>query len=222
MSPSSPNRDFDDDLAGRFAERLEAALGRHEKGVVARRAQIAPSTFTKYLAGASEPGAFKAARIARVLDVDLVWLLTGEGKPNAAASGHVAVKIYDVRLAAGAASFAEGARVIGEMPVDYGLLRQLGRNNADGLGILEIDGDSMEPTILDGARVMVDFKDNKLREGITAFRFDDELRVKRLHRLAEGVEVISDNPRYPAEKIEGIDLERFAVIGRPLWAGTIL
>lgn len=219
---SSPDLDEDHFAARGFAERLEEALGRQEKGVIARRARIAPSTFTKYLSGTSEPGAFKAARIADALGVNLTWLLTGKGLPNAAAAGYVGVPIYDVRLAAGVASFSEGARVIGEAPFDFQLLRQLGRTTAEGLGILQAEGDSMEPTIPDGARVLLDLRDTRLREGIFGFRLDDELRVKRLRRVGEGVEILSDNPRYQPELIEGHDLERFAVIGRVWWVGAIL
>lgn len=222
MNVSSPDFEEDDFAARGFAERLEAALGAREKGVIARRARIAPSTFTKYLAGGSEPGAFKVARLAESLGVSLTWLLTGQGLPNAEAAGYVGVPIYDVRLAAGTASFSEGARIVGEAPFDYQLIRQLGRTNADGLGVLTAEGDSMEPTIPDGARVLVDLKDTRLREGIFGFRFDGELRVKRLRRVGEGVEIISDNPRYEPERLEGTDLERFAVIGRVWWVGAIL
>lgn len=222
MNLSSPDSEEDDYAARGFAERLELALGREEKGVVARRARIAPSTFTKYLAGGSEPGAFKVARLSKVLGVSLSWLLTGEGLPNAGAAGYAGVPIYDVRLAAGAASFAEGAKIIGEAPFDYDLLRQIGRSSVDGLGVVEAEGDSMFPTIDDGARVLLDLKDTRLREGVFGFRFDDELRVKRLRRVGEGVEVISDNPRYEPERLEGHDLERFAIIGRVRWVSKLL
>lgn len=219
---SSSDNEADDYAARGFALRLETALGGREKGVIARRAQVAPSTLTKYLAGASEPGAFKAARLAESLGVSLDWLLTGRGLPNAAASGYVAIPIYDVRLAAGSATFADGARQIGEMPFDYQLLRELGRTDADGLGVVEADGDSMHPTIPDYARVLLDLKDTRLREGIFAFRLGDELRVKRLRRLVDAVEIISDNDRYPVERLAGDRLEHFQIIGRAKWAGTIL
>lgn len=216
--------DFEEEqfAARGFADRLLHALGNQEKGVIARRSRIAPSTFTKYLSGASEPGAFKAARLAESLGVSLTWLLTGKGLPNAEAAGYVGVPIYDVRLAAGAASFAEGARVIGEAPFDFGLLRQLGRASGEGLGVVDLDGDSMEPTIPDGARVLLDLRDNRLREGIFGFRQDDELRIKRLRRLGDGIEVISDNPRYAPEILQGHDLERFQLIGRAHWFGAVI
>ncbi len=163
-----------------------------------------------------------AANLARVLGVNLAWLATGEGAPNSAAGGYVDVPIYDVRLAAGAASFAEGARTLGDMPFDLDLLRQLGRTSGEELGVVEAEGDSMEPTIADGARVVVDFRDTRLREGVFAFRLGDELRIKRLRRTMDGVEILSDNPRYTPEVLTGPQLEDFAVIGRALWSGSVL
>lgn len=213
--------DEDDIAASGFGVRLSEALGRETQNVIAKRSRVSTSVMSKYLQGA-EPGLFKAARIAKALKVSLWWLATGEGKASAAASGFEGVPIYDVRLAAGAASFAEGAQVIGEMPLDAGLLRSLGRANAEGLGVFEAEGDSMFPLISDGSRVITDLRDTRLREGVFAFRFDDELRIKRLRRTADGIEVISQNPLYEPELLQGEDLERFALIGRALMAFTPL
>lgn len=175
----------------------------------------------KYLNG-SEPGAFKAARLAQVLNVDLRWLLSGEGQANAAEGGYIGVPIYDVRFAAGVAAFSEAADRIGEMPFDRDLLRTLGRNTADGLAVFQAEGDSMWPTIQDGARVLTDLKDTRLREGVFAFRTGDELRIKRLRRLVDGIEIRSDNDRYPPEILKGDDADEVAIIGAVLWTGSVL
>lgn len=175
----------------------------------------------KYLNG-SEPGAFKAARLAQVLDVDLRWLLTGEGQANAAEGGYIGVPIYDVRFAAGVAAFTEAADRIGEMPFDYALLRSLGRTSADGLAVFTGEGDSMLPLIQDGARILVDLRDTRRREGIFAFRTRDELRVKRLRRLVDGIEIRSENERYPPEVLKGDDADEVIIIGAVLWTGSIL
>lgn len=160
--------------------------------------------------------------LAEATGVSVDWIITGRGSPNSEADGYQSVPLYDVRLAAGVAKFADAARVVANIPVDAELLRQLGKGSADGLAFVEAAGDSMWPTIPDGARVMLDLTDVRLREGVFGFRFDDELRVKRLRRVAEGVEIISDNPRYETERLEGADLERFAVIGRACWVGAVL
>lgn len=216
----------DDDITGPFADfadRLRSAVGDKPQAIIAKRADMSSSGFNQLLKGKSEPGAFKLARIARVVGVDLQWLATGEGAPNGAASGYADIPILDVRLAAGAASIADGAQQIGTMPMDMALLRSLGRTSSDGLTIVEAEGDSMEPIVADGARVLVDTRDSRLREGIFAFRLGDELRIKRLRRRGvDSVEVLSENARYEPELLAGEQLEHFAILGRALWAATPL
>lgn len=197
-------------------------MGSTAQAVVAKRAQISTSAFSKLLQGA-EPGLFKAARIAKATGVNLEWLATGIGNPNAARAGYVEVPILDVRLAAGAASLSDAAQQIGNMPFDMDLLRSLGRSSHAGLVVLTAEGDSMEPLIADGARVLADTSDTRLREGIFAFRIGDELRVKRLRRRGtDAVDVLSENPRYAPETLEGDLLDQFAILGRVLWAATPL
>ena len=81
-----------------------------------------------------------------------------------------------------------------------------------------VKGDSMEPTIPDGSVVVIDVSDKKIRSGsIYAVKVDDELRLKRLHKLPGGVvRVESDNPapRYKAFEVGGEDAKGFKVIGR--------
>jgi phage repressor protein C with HTH and peptisase S24 domain len=212
--------DREDLISSAFVDRLRAAMGGTAQAVVAKRAQISTSAFSKLLQGA-EPGLFKAARIAKATGVSLEWLATGAGSPNARQAGFCEVPILDVRLAAGAASLSDAAQQIGTMPFDNELLRSLGRTSEEGLVVLTAEGDSMEPIIADGARVLADTRDTRLREGIFAFRIGDELRVKRLRRLGtDAVEVISENPRYEPEVLSGQVIEHFAILGRVLWAAT--
>ena len=212
----------DDDFSEAFSERLRAAMGSTPQAVVAKRARVSTSALSRLFQG-REPGLFKAARIATALGVNLEWLATGTGRPNGTSSGYADVPILDVRLAAGAASISDGAQQIGVMPMDMALLRSLGRSSSEGLTIVEAEGDSMEPIVADGARVLVDTRDSRLREGIFAFRLGDELRIKRLRRRGvDGVEVLSENVRYEPELLTGEQLEHFAILGRALWAATPL
>lgn len=210
----------DDDIVGPyadFADRLRSAVGVVPQTVVAKRADMSLSGFNQLMKGKSEPGAFKLARIAKALDVDLVWLATGVGKPRARQGGHVDIPLLDVRLAAGAGSINDLAQQIGVVPMSREMLLAMGRANADGLRFVAAEGDSMEPLISDESSVLVDTQDTRLREGVFAFRLGDELRIKRLRRLGvDGVEVISENPRYDPEVLQGHDLEHFAILGRAL------
>lgn len=205
-----------------FGERLRAALGNTPQVQVRKRADISATSMSLYVAGERVPKFVDGVRLAKALGVDPTWLATGQGAPNAAASGYLSVPIYDVRLAAGVASFSEAAEQIGEMPFDMGLLRDLGRTSADGLGVFIAEGDSMFPKIADGARVLVDLKNTRLREGIFAFRTGDDLRIKRLRRLVDGIEIRSDNEIYPPELVIGDAADDLAIIGSVLWTGTAL
>lgn len=179
-----------------FGSRLAGAMGLMSQAELARLSGVSKSAISAMIKG-SEPSLFNAARIASALDISLDWLANGIGLPNTHASGYHGVPILDVRLAAGAASFSDAVRQVGWMPMDYELLASLGRRSTDGLVICTAWGDSMEPLIEDGARVLVDTSDTRIREGIYAFRVIDELRVKRLRRLASGqIEILSENSFY--------------------------
>lgn len=60
-----------------LATRLRFALGRESVNSFAQRCGIAESGVRKYLTG-SEPGAAKAAAMAKALGVRLDWLVSGE------------------------------------------------------------------------------------------------------------------------------------------------
>lgn len=189
---------------------------------VRKRADISATSMSLYLAGERVPKFIDGVRLATALGVDPTWLATGKGTPNAAASGYFAVPIYDVRLAAGVATFHDAAEQIGEMPIDRALLRDLNRQNADGLAAFVAEGDSMEPKISDGARVLTDLKDTRLREGVFAFRTGDELRIKRLRRLVDGIQIISDNEIYAPELVTGDSADELTIIGRVLCTVNLL
>lgn len=205
-----------------FGERLRAALGNTPQAQIRKRADVSSSSMSLYVAGERVPKFVDGCRLAKALGVDPIWLAMGVGSPNAANDGYIGVPIYDVRLAAGVASFADAAEQVGEMPFDKGMLRSLGRTSSEGLAVFEAEGDSMFPTIQDGARVLADLKDTRLREGIFAFRTGDELRIKRLRRLVDGIEIKSDNDRYSPELVTGDAADELTIIGAILWTGTAL
>lgn len=183
------------------------------------------SVLSKYLAAPEglNPSIDVVLKICDATDVQLDWLVRGKGDSPSKEDGVVKVPIYDVKLAAGAGSFVDRERRLGDMPIDKALLATLGLRNADGLGILTAQGDSMVPLISDKARVLVNFNDRRLAEGVFAFRVGDELRVKRLRPVGlGGVEAISENPIYPPDRLSGDVMEHFEIVGRAIWAGTIL
>ena len=124
------------------------------------------------------------------------------------------------RLGLGA-SAGPGALDAGELPI--GQLRYsapwLKRHGLDPrmLSVIEVEGDSMAPTLADGDEILVDRTPRALRAGIHVLRADDVLLVKRVERAGvERIRLISDNPAYgPVER----PLSDVEVVGRVVWKG---
>ena len=86
---------------------------------------------------------------------------------------------------------------------------------------VRVGGDSMSPTIPDGAIVIIDldqWQPNGERQHIWALRTaDGDAQVKRLHRMDGGLIIMSDNAiDYPPEIAWTGDLRRL-VIGKVIW-----
>ncbi|EGD58982.1 putative phage repressor [Novosphingobium nitrogenifigens DSM 19370] len=95
-------------------------------------------------------------------------------------------------------------------------LRTLGLDPGQ-LSVIEVAGDSMEPTLHDGDEILVDRSPRPWRDGIHVVRIDEVLLVKRLETGPAGtIRVMSDNPAYP--RIERA-YEDVAIIGRVVWKG---
>lgn len=119
---------------------------------------------------------------------------------------------------AGGGALDPAERATGQFGFDPRWLRKLSPNPAK-LSIIQVAGDSMEPTLADGDDIMVDEADGaaQLRDGIYVIRYDDALLVKRLATGPAGaLTVVSDNAAYPPIEVKPGGLE---VIGRVVWTG---
>jgi phage repressor protein C with HTH and peptisase S24 domain len=96
-------------------------------------------------------------------------------------------------------------------------LRRVGAK-ADDLRVMRVRGDSMERTVFDGDKVVINLGDTKVVSNhVYVVVVGDEAKVKRLFRAADGrIRIVSDNPdkaTYPDEYVEAT-ADRFMVIGR--------
>lgn len=90
--------------------------------------------------------------------------------------------------------------VRGEILMPDYLLSEFTRAKAPRVHWIRVRGDSMEPTLYPGERVMVDTTDQKFGQGgVFVIRDPDgEILVKRLRKLGGGeIELVSDNPKQP-------------------------
>jgi hypothetical protein len=128
--------------------------------------------------------------------------------PSDLPNGSFVVPLLDQRLSAGPGAYlpeADEAKALIRVP---GYLSQYGEN----IAALEVDGDSMEPTLHRGDMVVCD-SCGWSGEGIYAVRMGGSGFVKRLTKAPGKVVVLSDNPKYPPrEEPEGS--EDFAIVGR--------
>ncbi len=133
------------------------------------------------------------------------------------------VPVYDIRAAAGA-----GAQMDDGEPTTYQVFRAdalaaLTRAPLNRLSVIEVTGDSMEPTMYGGDQVLVDHSVRSVDHGgLYILRLDDANIVKRCEKdyATKAVQIISDNPRYPTQTVKSSD--RLQVIGRVIWIGRAL
>ena len=94
-------------------------------------------------------------------------------------------------------------------------LRKIASSPRD-IVLIEVSGDSMEPTVQNGDVVMLDLGRRALKSGlIYAIRIAETILIKRLDILAGGnVRVISDNRLYQPYEVPHRDLR---IIGQVIW-----
>lgn len=165
--------------------------------------------------------------LASVLEVNPIWLQTGNGRmieedldsnlqtiQSSSDSGeqvneilaqygedkehHYRIDYLDVRAAAGMTGFinSDYPEIINQIYLSEDGLRELvGRKNTNGICLINVPTDSMEPTIQKGDVILIDMNiKNYNGEGIYAFAIDDELYIKRLQKIpGQGIIAISDN-----------------------------
>ena len=89
------------------------------------------------------------------------------------------------------------------------------------LALIEVHGDSMEPTLSNGDLILLDTRHGKVMDNaVYALQHNGTLLVKRIQRRLDGSLVVkSDNPRYEPESLTRDAAESLGVVGRVVWSG---
>lgn len=135
--------------------------------------------------------------------------------------GFVDVSRINVQLAAGDGANPQVEEVIGHLKFARSFLRSCGVS-AQGARVVDVKGPSMEPTIKDGAVLLVSTSnrepvDNQI---FALVRPSEGLIVKRLMRQGEHWVARSDNRDHADFLID--DGEPITIIGRAIWMGAKL
>jgi phage repressor protein C with HTH and peptisase S24 domain len=146
---------------------------------------------------------------------DLQWMA-----PEAAPSmGYALVPKVTARLAAGTGSLETDGQVVGYYAFKLDFLTRKGRPKK--MVLMDVAGDSMEPTLLDGDTVLIDESQREIiAGGMFAVGIEQEVFVKYLLRVPGKLVLQSRNERYaPIEVDMNGDLAgTVRIIGRVVWS----
>lgn len=145
----------------------------------------------------------------------------GDKTTSIAGEGYVQVPRYQVEASAGG-----GTLIHSEQIVDYLSFRAEWVRNALGVAasalvLINVKGDSMEPTLSNGDVILIDRSADHVDDNaVYVLRLSGSLLVKRIKRNMDGsVVVSSDNVIYPPETIMGDLVDGLNVVGRVVWCG---
>lgn len=174
----------------------------------------------------------EAPALAKALGISLDYLLTGKEQQEqisiiATEEDFAFIPFYDAHGSCGD-GYHNGDHVVikSELAFKRTWLKAENLQEKD-LAIITAKGDSMSPTISDGAILLINSNYKRLESGrVYAIVVNDEVRVKRLFIGISGdCRIASDNPNktlYPDETISADALANLHIVGRVVWMGGML
>jgi phage repressor protein C with HTH and peptisase S24 domain len=183
ISTSRPRHEIN--LREAFAERLRQATKNHEIAALAAKVGVTPATLYRWLNAKFDPSIPKLAELAQAMNVNLAWLVTGQGPIDARqASRHALLEQY------GTMEFESATGASGKAPLafhDPWLFKLLYGPQTEPAGfgptdmnsplLIEVGDDSMEPTIAKEDLLLIDrsfglspaVRQQAMREGRSAY-----------------------------------------------------
>ena len=176
---------------GGIGARIREARARkgYSQTKLAQLLGIPPQNVSDWERGVVTPSSKNLRKLAEVLEVSLDWLVTGKGSPEPVKGEPVAFVPVYATVPAGTPADQGDLGVIGYIPVPP---EYQGRD----LYGLQVNGDSMAPTIEPGDRVLVARDVIPENGDVVVVRVNGEPTLKRIRVEGETVYLYSDNPRY--------------------------
>lgn len=171
--------------------------------------------------GKTAPKRKRLEDVAEVLKTTVDFLMTG-GAASAESEEFVSVKRVDVRLSAGRGTIVFSEDEKSRLSFRRDFLSSSGAN-PDNVVSAVAHGESMSPTIPNGAVVLLNLNDKGVtNKKVYAFRMNGNLHIKRLAKDKAGdIIAKSDNPEYEDMNLSTCD-EPVEIIGRAFWMGVKL
>jgi len=210
-----------------FNERFNIAfkksgLSQHQ---LAKLVKVSQPSIKKLVSGESKTFR-KMPELANALNVDFVWLSTGDGDHETdhliKNNNHVGrngffVEVLSVTASAGTGYLNSDVRQVIKL-IEYDSEQAVLLFNgvsASHLKVLNISGDSMQGTFENGDSLFVNVTINEFKsDGIYVFTFGRSLYVKRLQLIKDKILVISDNKTYTDWWIEENEMDQLYIHGK--------
>lgn len=177
-------------------------------------------TLADYIAGNTEPKLSVLQTIASSTGIDASWLCGFNGDSSILTS-QCSIPHYDIQVHAGDGGVGLVPSQERYVSFDESWFKQFVQSGAV-LGLLDVNGDSMSPTLRSGDSIIVNMNQEHIQlalaeGGIFIFTIRGDFKVKRLQPMANGdLRILSDNDKYEAETIPaellGEDLHIQAVV----------
>ena len=198
-------------------ERLHEAMHiRNKKQVdLVRLTGIGKSSISTYLAGEYEPKQRNLYKLAKALNVNVAWL-SGEDVPMEPAAAesfqmpHPDVLPITKRRVPILGTIAAGQPIYADEEFDVYAVD--GASSVCDFA-LRVSGDSMEPRFSDGDIVFFRAQDDVQDGQIAAVVIDDTATLKHLYHLKNGVQLVSDNPKYPPMIFDASNSDSVRILG---------
>lgn len=221
---------------------MRAESGDPSRDEFAQQLGVSPKTLANYERGDTQPDATALAAYRTSAHANLEWLLTGEGNmvlltpeehgavgqdkafiAQAEQRHMIALPVFGgIQASAGPGTVHASEEVTSAIAFDPQYLRDLGAK-PNRCSVITAQGESMTPTIPDGALLVVDHSQISVEHGcIYVFNVADRLVVKRARwSMDQTLTLISDNPSpdYPDEQFNDEGAYQLNVVGRVVFHG---
>lgn len=217
------------DVAQKVAVLVEKAGGRSS---AAEAMGVGATTLDNYRQGKTQPKFLELIRLAkaageapeRLIHSMDDWSGTASVASQEEPQRFINLPMYPERAAAGSGLVKVDEIHTSFLSFEERWLRDLGATPATCF-LVTATGDSMFPTIPDGAAMICDGSKTDVQNGfVYAFDVDGDLIVKRAERLLDGtVDLISDNKeKYPPRNYKASMVKKMNVLGRIMYVGRPL
>lgn len=147
--------------------------------------------------------------------------ISQNGGQSTPPKGYISLDIYEQSVSAGSGQLVVSEEKSSDIVFSESFIHNEIGVNATNIFLMPVKGDSMYPTLRNGALIMVNKVEQFTGDSIYVFRYDGQLMVKRLQFSKEGLTVVSDNDTYKEWSLtkSEIDSNDFEIIGEVVWSG---